>query len=169
MSASRPGKPELLVVGVGNEMMRDEGVGMAVARELQGRELGARVRVLELGTRGFDLICEMEGVARVIVIDAVRAGGEPGSIYQFAPEQARSTNDAGGTEVPPLRRTSSLHGLDLLDVIELAAVTGIRPEVTIVGVEPEEVAPGQGLSPTVGRRVGELVEMVERLVEDNAA
>lgn len=101
MSASRPAKPDLLVVGVGNEMMRDEGVGMAVARELQGRELGARVRVLELGTRGFDLICEMEGVARVIVIDAVRAGGEPGSIYQFTPEQAQGTNDAGGTEVPP--------------------------------------------------------------------
>ena len=159
MSASRPAKADLRVVGVGNEMMRDEGVGMAVARELQGRELGARVRVLELGTRGFDLICEMEGVARVIVIDAVRAGGEPGSIYQFTPEQARSTNS----------RTSSLHGLDLLDVIELAAVTGIRPEVVIVGVEPEEVAPGQGLSPTVGRRVGELVEMVERLVEDDAA
>lgn len=153
------GDDQTLVVGVGNEMMRDEGVGVAVARALRAERLGPEVRVLELGTRGFDLIYEMEGAARVIVIDAVKAGGEPGSVYLFEPDEARSTNS----------RTSSLHGLDLLDVLELAAATGIRPQVMIVGVEPEEVAPGLGLSGVVERRLAEVVARVRRLVEEDAA
>jgi hydrogenase maturation protease len=148
-----------LVVGVGNEMMRDEGVGVAVVRALRSEPLGEEARVLELGTRGFDLIYEMESAARVIVIDAVRAGREPGSVYVFEPEEARSINS----------RTSSLHGLDLLDVLELAAATGIRPQVMIVGVEPQEVAPGLGLSQRVKRRLGEVVDRVRRLAEGEEA
>jgi len=109
------------------------------------------VRVVELGARGLDLICEMEGAERVIVIDAVRAGGKPGSICRFAPEEARSVNS----------RTSSLHGIDLLDVLELAAVMKIRPQVVIVGVEPEEVTPGQSLSETVRSCVPQVVEVVK--------
>lgn len=165
MSAGSQGPPQAasagatLVVGVGNEMMRDEGVGVAVARALRAERLGKETRVLELGTRGFDLIYEMESAARVIVIDAVRAGREPGSVYVFEPEEARSINT----------RTSSLHGLDLLDVLELAAATGIRPQVMIVGVEPQEVAPGLGLSQRVERRLGEVVNRVRRLAEEETA
>lgn len=150
---------ETLVVGVGNEMMRDDGVGVVAARALQGESLGEGVRVVELGARGLDLICEMEGVTRVIVIDAVKTGGEPGSIYRFTPEEARSVNS----------RTSSLHGIDLLDVLELAAVTKIRPQVVIVGVEPEEVAPGQSLSEAVRSRVAQVVEVVKDLIDDEAS
>jgi len=157
--ASQAEKPDLLVVGIGNEMMRDDGVGAVAARALQGESLGEGVRVVELGARGLDLICEMEGAERVIVIDAVRAGGKPGSICRFAPEEARSVNS----------RTSSLHGIDLLDVLELAAVTKIRPQVVIVGVEPEEVTPGQSLSETVRSCVPQVVEVVKDLINDEAS
>jgi len=150
---------QTLVVGLGNEMMRDEGVGVVIARALRAERLGEGVRVVELGTNGFDVIYEMEGAARVIVTDAVKAGRDPGTIYTFTPEDARNTKS----------RTSSLHGLDLLDVLELAALTSIRPPVMIIGVEPEEVAPGTGLSLTVGRRVGETVAAVKRLIQDHAA
>ena len=150
------GECDLLVAGIGNEMMRDDGVGVVAARALQGESLGEGVRVVELGARGLDLICEMEGAARVIVIDAVRAGGEPGSICRFTHEAARSVNS----------RTSSLHGIDLLVVLELAAATKIRPQVVIVGVEPEEVAPGQSLSEAVRSRVAQVVETVKDLIDD---
>ena len=139
-------------------MMRDDGIGVVAARALQQQALGEGVRVLDLGMDAFELVYEMQDVPRVIIIDAVSTGGEPGKVYQFTPDDARSVNS----------RTSSLHGIDLLDALELAKATKVSPQVMIVGVEPHEVAPGQNLSPVVASRVPEVVVVVKRLIGDEA-
>jgi len=69
----------VVVIGVGNELLRDEGVGMVVARALQGEKLPPNVRVVEGGVGGLDLLFEMEGAERAIIVDAADMGLEPGS------------------------------------------------------------------------------------------
>jgi hydrogenase maturation protease len=152
--APEPGG-RIVVIGVGNELMRDEGVGVVVARALQGENLPEGVEVVEGGVAGLDLLFEMEGADRAVIVDAAEMGLEPGAIRVFTPDEL---------EFEGLGKLASLHHISLLDVLELGKLTGLQTEVVIVGLQPAEVAPGSGLTPQVGEAVGRAVEEVKRLV-----
>jgi hydrogenase maturation protease len=143
-----------LVLGVGNELMRDDGVGTFVARQLQAESLGPEVAVVAGATSGLDLIWEMEGYARVVLVDAARMGLAPGEVRQVPREEIED-------RMVPLR---SLHELALHDVLDLAELSGIAPEVVVVAVEPAEVLPGEGLTPAVAAAVPEMLRLVRTLV-----
>ena len=148
-------KPRIVVIGVGNELLRDEGVGVVVARALKGELLPAEVEVIEGGVAGLDLLFEMEGADRAVIVDAADMGLEPGAIRVFSPPEL---------EFEGLAKLASLHHVSLLDVLELGKLTGLQTEVVIVGIQPAEVAPGTGLTPQVGEAVGRAVEEVKGLV-----
>jgi hydrogenase maturation protease len=150
---AQPVEPATVVLGVGNELMRDEGVGVAVARALAAHALSEGVRVVEGGVGGLDLLFEFDGADRVIIVDAAEMGLEPGAVRVFTPDDIEMGE--------PVRMTS-LHGISLLDVLELGRLTGIEAEVVIVGIQPAEVAPGLGLTAAVEAAVGE----AERLIAD---
>jgi hydrogenase maturation protease len=143
-----------VVIGVGNEIMRDDGVGNVVVRRLQEEGLGAGVDLVEGAVGGLDLIFDLEGRERAIIIDAARMGLEPGAVRLVTREQIED-------RTVPL---ASLHSLALHDVLELAELTGLHPEITVVAVEPAEVLPGLGLSPAVEAAVPEMVRLVKELV-----
>jgi len=145
-------KGAVLVVGVGNEALRDEGVGIYAVRALAGRELPAHVHLLDGGTGGFTLVARLEGVERLILVDAMAMGRPAGAVVAVRPAEVRSL-------VPADR--SSLHGTGILDVLELAGALGLLPpEVYIVGVQPAEVTWGFGLSPAVQRALPQVIDTI---------
>ncbi|MDI6793189.1 MAG: HyaD/HybD family hydrogenase maturation endopeptidase [bacterium] len=156
MTASKkPGfflQTAILVLGLGNILLRDEGVGVRVIERLQEKyEFPEGVQVLDGGTGGLALSPYLEGVKRLLVVDAVAAGKEPGSLTRLE-----------GKDVPSfLGLKLSPHQEGLADLLITAHLTGLYPEeVVLWGVEPAVVDTGLELSPPVAARVDELVEKV---------
>ncbi|NLO75099.1 MAG: hydrogenase maturation protease [candidate division WS1 bacterium] len=153
MSQATP-VPETLVLGVGNDLMRDDGAGSEAARRLQEEDLGPGVEVIVGGVEGLDLIFELEGRTRAILLDAAHMGLTPGDVRVVRREEIED-------RLVPL---TSLHQLALHDVLELAELTGLQAEVTLVAVEPAEVLPGMGLTPAVQAAVPEMIRLAKELL-----
>ncbi len=131
----------ILILGIGNLLLGDEGVGVRVAQALDRRFiLSPRVEILDGGTSGMALMEVMAGRDHLIVADAVRTGSNPGSVTVLR-----------DGEVPALfSRKISPHQLGLSDVLMALRLTDEFPRrLTLVGIEPASLAPGIGLTPTV--------------------
>lgn len=134
--------------------MADEGVGVHAVRELWKRTLPAHVDVVDGSTAGLDILQLMEGYDRVVIIDAVDAGLEPGTILRFRPEDVTH-------EVADL--SLSLHQEKVLRVLDLAEYLGrdLAP-IVIYGMQPEGMGWSTELSPTVRARLDSLLVAVEQ-------
>jgi len=134
---TEPGRIELLIAGLGNLLLADDGVGVHAVRALRGEDIGEGVLVVEVGTAALDALPLFEAARRVIALDAVQAGGEPGSIYEL---------DLEGVETG--REGHSLHELGLREVFRMIPAEK-RPGLRILGVEPAVIDFGMELSPAV--------------------
>jgi len=144
----------ILVIGVGNPLAHDEGVGIRALERLRRRSLPAGVRVIDAGTDLLAVIPQLAEADRAILIDAVRAGGSPGSIYRLTLEEF-----LGCAASEPAWR--SAHDLSVVSAVRLAEAAGTRlPPTVLFGVEPAEVALGEGLTPPVEAALDTLVEKV---------
>jgi len=153
----------VLIAGIGNVFLGDDGFGVEVVKRLAGRELPEGVEVKDFGIRGMDLAYALQdGYELVVFVDATPRGGEPGTVYLIEPE----VEDDG--EV-----TLDTHGMDPVKVIKLSRALGARPTRTlVVGCEPQVVLGGEDydemlmeLSEPVSAAVDEAVELVESLVD----
>ena len=138
-----------LVVGLGNELLADEGVGVHVVRRLSAGQLGVDVKVLEVGTRILDAATEIAEANRLIVVDAVRGGHPPGTVYRIPFEDCARPGII-----------ASMHGFDLSRVISLA---GGDPhlEAVVIGVEPAVIDWSTELSPAVEEALPSVYQAVE--------
>lgn len=126
----------ILVAGLGNLLLADDGVGVHAARALLGsRPRG--VRVVEVGTAVLDALHLFERADRVLALDAIQGGGQPGEIYALRLGDA--ANPTGKV---------SLHDFGLRTIFDFLA-TPRRPEVLVLGVEPQRIDYGLTLSPAV--------------------
>jgi hydrogenase maturation protease len=143
---------ERLVVGVGNALLGDEGFGVHVARMLEAtRGLPPGVRVLEAGTALFDFVPEFARAERVMVVDAIRGGRPPGTLYRLELGSGLLAD-----EEPELGL--SLHDWGVLEALRGAKRLGLAPRrLSIVGAEPESLKPGLTLTPTLERARDRLV------------
>ncbi|MFB3853143.1 MAG: hydrogenase maturation protease [Vicinamibacterales bacterium] len=130
---ARLSRPPVLVLGLGNELMRDDGVGVHAVRALAA-EKPHGVETLEIGTAILDALGPMERARAVIALDAVDAGYPPGTLLRVSPE------DIGRAAAP-----ASLHELDLPALLQMMP-EGSRPPVIVLGVQPGTIAPGLELS-----------------------
>jgi hydrogenase maturation protease len=128
-----------LILGIGNLLLRDEGVGVHVARALAQRELPANVSVVEAGTAFLEVLPEIETADRILLIDAMEGGAAPGSVYRVPFDQCRHPD-----------MLASLHGFDMSRVLFMAG-NDRAPEVTVFGIEPAHIEWGTELSPQVER------------------
>jgi hydrogenase maturation protease len=141
----------ILILGIGNLLLRDEGIGVRVAEKLLEMELPPDVEVLDGGTVGIDLLFYIEGRKKVIVIDTVKAGDLPGTIFRFTDKELAVKKD--------LLRTA--HGIDFVDVVKTAEMTGRKPEeIVFIGIEPEDMDEGLDLSPLIAKRVPVIIDLV---------
>lgn len=144
-------RASVVVVGVGNAALSDEGVGARVVREV-ARRAPSRVEVVDAGLPGPRLVDLLAGRQKAVIVDAVDAGKPAGTICRFRPDEVRPAG-AG--------RACSLHQGNVLDYVELAETLGVGPaETVIVGIQPESLSPGQTLSPPVEKAVAQAAQVV---------
>lgn len=140
------------MLGIGNLIMADDGVGVQVVQLLQERcRFPAGVTLLDGGTLGLDLLPKLEGVARLLVVDAVETGGAPGTLLRLA-----------GDDIPLALETKvSPHQMGLKDLLTVATLLGFDPaEMVLWGVQPECIEMGMELSPVVAAQVEPLAGKV---------
>src|SRR5215212_1166387 len=155
----------ILVAGIGNIFLGDDGFGLEVVRRLAGGELPEGVEVVDFGIRGLDLAYALQDDYELVVfVDASPRGQEPGTVYLIEPEIEEDGEVSLDT-----------HGMDPVKVIKLSRALGARPTRTlVVGCEPQAVESGEDyddmlmeLSEPVRAAVGEAVRLVESLVEES--
>lgn len=139
-----------LVLGAGNVLMRDEGVGVRAAELLRDRAPSG-VRVVAEGPIGPLTVSHVEGVTHLLVLDAVDAGLEPGTVVRREPTQG------GGRSAPPGGGLSA-HEFGVRDLLVLLEQTGSAPDrVVLLGVQPAAIEPGTDLSRDVEAALPRLV------------
>lgn len=142
--------PPTLVLGIGNPLQGDDGLGIWATEMLASCELPPGVTIQAAGTPGLGLATWLEGWPRVILVDAVHMGNSPGMWRRFGSEEIKLI-----IEDVPL----SIHEPGLACGIALAQALDLLPEeILLYGVEPGSLNNGQGLSPAVRRALPELVE-----------
>ncbi|MGQ9921758.1 MAG: HyaD/HybD family hydrogenase maturation endopeptidase [Desulfobacca sp.] len=146
----------ITVLGIGNILMQDEGVGVHVVRQLQEHYEMPGVELVDGGTSGLDLLPFLENRERLLVVDAVDFGREPGYIGILRNE-----------EIPALfGAKASLHHLGLMDVLAAAQLLDQAPqEVCLIGIQPQTLALGLELSAILQGKMADLVEAVIRQLE----
>lgn len=125
-------RKKLLVLGVGNLLLTDEGVGVHavqdLAKEAEWDQL--RVNFLDGATFTQDIFYIFQEYDKVLVLDAVRGGQEPGTIYRFTESNLRDNRE----------QSLSLHDIDLLDSLRMAELLGNKPELSVLGIEPLNIS-----------------------------
>ena len=158
-----PLSQRVLVAGIGNIWMKDDGFGGEVAKRLNNRELPKDVMVTDFGIGGLDLAYELQnGYAALVLIDISRQGGEPGTLYVMEVDEDEVEGDIqDGVSMDP-------HGMDPQTVLRFIKSTGAWPgKVVIIACEPAEVEDfGLGLSPVVEAAVDHAVDLVLSTVVD---
>ena len=142
------GSPDLLVLGVGNILLGDDGAGPALAEKLSAdARWSGRAEFVDGGTQGLALLPYLSGRRAVLVLDAVALGAAPGTVHVIRDWRAFSA-----------RRAATAHEGNALELLAAATLIGECPEtVAIVGIEPEQMRTGIGLSAAVQRGVAEAV------------
>ena len=138
----------ILVAGLGNELLMDDGVGVHAVRALtQSRRFRPResIRCLEVGTAVLDAVEDVAWAGHVLLLDAVQTGGSPGSCC-FVAGNLEPRNSRGG-----------LHELSLVGTIALLGPSHVPPTMSLIGIEPERIEYGLELSLTVARTLPSMV------------
>jgi hydrogenase maturation protease len=147
---SGPSILNVLVLGIGNILLSDEGAGVRAVEELQNRyDCPDTVEIVDGGTVGFELLPYFEDRSHILILDAVNTGNKPGTIVRI--------------DDPPafLQRKISPHQIGLADVMGIAVITDIMPKnITLFGIEPKQLSTGLDLSTVVARNLSQLVDMV---------
>lgn len=142
---------DLRVIGVGNILLCDEGIGVHVVRELHRRGIPPEVEYVDGGVAGATLLNLIEGEKRVVIVDAVDAPFPPGTVLRLSPAEL------AGHRGP----SWSLHDLNLAGTLGLMRLRGTLPETLVLGVVPADIETySLDLSGPLAARFGEIVEKV---------
>jgi hydrogenase maturation protease len=147
---------EVLVLGVGNDMMGDEGIGVRVVRELKNSyEFSSAVEIADGGVGGLSLLPLIRSAEEVVIVDAVDAEAKPGSIFMFNTEELEVDKQAKMT----------MHDTGILEVIRTAALMEEGLDATVIGVQPKKMDEfGGELSRAVSRKLPRIIEIILELL-----
>ena len=151
-------KKPILVVGVGNSIMMDDGIGVHVVRELEKKNLPESVEVFDGGTLGIDLMPFIEGREKLIFIDSVKGGNAAGTLYKFHPD------DLNYESAPK----TSVHQIGLIESLQIISLIGKTPgRIIIFGVEPHTIDWGEELTPALNSVMPKLLKHVLDEIENS--
>ena len=145
--------PNIKVIGLGSPLRSDDGLGIEAIRRLaEDTDVPPRAELIDGGLCGVGLLDLVEGADAVILIDAVRVGDTPpGSVVRLSADRIRHTVDT----------PSSSHDLKIGEVLRMAEALGIHlPPITLLGIVPENVSQGEGLSKTVENAMPKLISAI---------
>lgn len=145
----------ILIMGIGNMLLGDEGVGVHAIRELEKIDLPDSVRLLDAGIAFIDAVSHMEGIHKLIVIDAIKGGKKPGTVYhiQVNPDSYSCYS-------------ATLHGVSVLAMMTLLQHK-IPDKVSVIGVEPDTINWATDISDTVKKAMPLLMETVLNEIKIN--
>src|SRR5208337_1409301 len=123
--------PKVLVLGVGNLLLKDDGVGVHLINALRETPFPDNVQLIDAGTVSHQLIPLFHETDYLILVDAVSANDVPGSIYRFSPDDLNFF---------PTEYKWSLHEMNLIDILQMAEMTGAKPDTIIIGVQPKDAS-----------------------------
>ena len=146
-------RASVAIVGIGNILLKDEGIGVHVVRALR-QDIGSDspdVSIIDGGTSP-DTFLLLEGVRKLIVVDAVKGGSPPGSIYRFHPNDIFSNDKC----------ITSLHQIGVLGGLKMMELSGTQPDDTvIIGVEPKEIDWGMELTAELNEKLPQILKVVK--------
>ncbi len=149
-----------IVLGLGNPIMSDEGIGPALVQRFMDRAQDyAPIEFVDAGTGGFSLLYHLEGANKVVFIDCAQMGDQPGTLRRFTCD-----------EVQTVKRLAhfSLHEGDLLTLIDKAKELGQCPEeIVIFGIEPELIDFGLGLTETLSGQMDGYVACIDKELKNS--
>ena len=154
---------KILVLGVGNTLLTDDGVGVWAAQKLVEESWPEGVAIMDGGTFTQDIFHLLEGYDELLVLDVVHAGQEPGSCFILAEEDL----------VQKESQRLSLHDIDLIDSLRMAGLLGKRPAMRVLGMEPYDISSwNMGLSPVCQAAFPGYIELarkeIGKLLDDRA-
>lgn len=138
-----------LILGIGNLLLSDEGVGVHAVRAIKQQYLPSNVIALEVGTALLDALPEIEQADHIIIIDAMKADQAPGTVYRVPLDDC----------VRP-EYTASLHGFDMSRVMFLAGRSS-PADVIVIGIEPARIGWGTELSPHIRDTIPAVIEAIK--------
>lgn len=150
---------KLLVLGVGNILMQDEGIGVHAINELWKEKKDwkdADVDFIDGGTFTQDIFYLFEGYENVLVLDIVRANQTPGTIFSLEENQLRKDK----------KQMLSLHDIDLLDSLGMAEMRGHKPYLRVVGIEPATIDWGTQLTPPLEAALPDYLKIVRKHIDE---
>lgn len=150
----------IMVVGIGNYILQDEGVGVHVVNHLKEMDLPEQVSLVDGGTHSYDLVDFFCQADIIIVVDALKAGGEPGTIYRAPLEDLGLKTDENST---------SLHQMSFIEAVQMVNLLGHHPQITVFGVEPKTIDWGLELTPEIAAKLPRLVELVTEEIQNHIA
>ena len=146
----------ILILGLGNILLGDEGVGVRVIEQLLSHPLPDEIEVIDGGTAGYELINFFEGKEKVIIVDAVKTDDTPGSVYKMDLSVVQEDETV----------QLSLHQIGLKNVFKMASMMDLNPEVTLVGIVPKDYQDYNiGLSEEVEKAIPLAIETVLKEIE----
>ena len=140
-----------VVIGIGNILMQDDGIGVHIISLLKSNSISSNIELIDGGTSTLDMLCYFTDYKKVVVIDSLKAGYLPGTIYKITPNDIMSYR----------KENLSIHDVQILDVVKIANLMGYYPEVTIIGVEPLSMDYGLELSDEIKKIIPELINQVK--------
>ncbi|KUO74069.1 MAG: Ni,Fe-hydrogenase maturation factor [Desulfosporosinus sp. BRH_c37] len=143
--------PKIMVMGVGNILLSDEGLGVRFLDVLKNKDLPENVELLEGGTAGLELVHLVQEVDFLIIVDAVNAQAEPGALFRFHPEDLK---------VFPEQFEVSFHQIGIIEVLAMAKVLGQAPKTLIFGIQPKSLEWGMEISAEIEALFPRLTELV---------
>jgi hydrogenase maturation protease len=142
-----------MVVGIGNLIKEDDGVGVHAIKALQELDFPEDVELVDGGITSYDLVDEFCQAENLIIIDAMYTGGEPGTMYRAPLEELQIERNEGIT---------SVHGLNFVEALYMVNQLGYFPQTIVFGVEPASLNCGLELSPLVAQKMPRLVELIQQ-------
>lgn len=164
-SKTATARASILVAGIGNIFLGDDGFGVEVVKRLSAHEFDARVKVVDFGIRGFDLAYALQdGYETTILIDAYPHGQTPGAVSLVEPDLSKLNEPQTG----PQQSVVEMHGMNPLNVLRMASeMNGGLKKILLIGCEPADFGGEQGhmgLTAPVAAAVDEAVKMVVSVV-----
>src|SRR4030042_7053968 len=157
---TRRSSPRITVLGIGNLLLKDEGIGVHLVQKLASVVDDANVKIIDAGTYPDFLSLVDDNLSKLIIVDAVKTGDKPGTIYRF------NFDDIDSNAVAPV----SLHDMGVLDSLRTMALFNRQPKTTVViGIEPKTIDFGLELSPEIEDKLPAIIELILKEIEETTA
>lgn len=143
---------DTVIIGIGNILLQDDGVGVHVIKQLENEKLPSTIELVDGGTSTLDTLGLFLDYNKVIVVDCLRAGLEPGTIYKIKPEDIINYK----------KENLSIHDVQILDVVKMANMLNKYPEVVIFGIEPEKIVVDLEMTKIMVSKIPEIILNIKK-------